>query len=456
MNQRIQPAIVRGPKGYRPYGNHLRAWSYFGDELMVEGPYNTGKDRMLMTRFHLNLCLYPGSTGIMCRKEYTHLIPLLDTVFDKEILGFDPNDENAPVRRLGGKKPYAYEYWHGSYFDIRGLANIDSIRGPGWNFGYLTQAEECDPDDWSELSGRIRRPEGAPFNQLMANCNPDVPDHWIVEGDIAEELYRVVTRHLDNPRIYNPRTKNLTKYGKAYLKKLDRLPPLRRARGRDGKWEGGTGQVLEFNRSIHVIPNFPIPKEWQRLCAIDWGIRDPFVCLWAAIDPIDRDIHIYRQIYRTGKTVPEHIDHIKSINAANGEYISFYICDPANAEGIQQFQNQGLNAIGGNNSLQLGLDAFQNRLRLKADGKPGFYIHEDTLVELDPSLVLDHEPTELKKEFAHYVHRRSKSTIRPPDKPVGTHHGIDTSRYLIMFVDGPSEALPTLTGAADLGYIKRY
>lgn len=415
-------------EGYRPCGNLLKAWTSHARNLMLGGPYGTGKTRCGFEKFNFYMCAYPGSVGVMARKTYEDLIPLLNAIFDDHVLGFDPTDHSMPVKRFGGKHPERYEYWNGSYFDVIGLNNLTGVKGNEWHIGYITQAEECDVDDWAEVSGRLRKP-GAPFYQMFGDCNPDVPDHWIIEGDMADSLTYIETKHTDNPLIYDPETSNLTEYGKSYLDGLRRLPGIRRERGYEGKWCGSEGQVYDIRKEVHVIPNRPIPKHWRRICGVDWGISAPAVCLWLAIDPIDQDIHVYRQIYKSQMTSDELALQIKEVNQANGDHVESYQCDPEYPEGIKQFKKFGLNAVPANNDVLARIDAVTNRLRVQErTGKPRLFIHQNTLIEKDPILVLNHDPTELIKEFPHYQFDNN-------GKGRGHHHAQDALGYAVLAID---------------------
>ena len=422
------PTIVNNPDGYLPCGILREVWGSRARNLMISGPYGTGKTRWGFERFNVFMCTFPGSVGVLARKTYEDLVPLLNSIFDDHVLGFDPTDHSMPIRRFGGKRPDRYEYWNGSYFDVIGLNNLTGVKGNEWHFGYITQAEECEVDDWAEVSGRLRKP-GAPFYQMFGDCNPDVPDHWIIDGDMAESLTLIETRHTDNPLIYDPDTGNLTKYGNDYLEGLRRLPGIRRERGYEGKWCGSEGQVYDFRKEVHVIPNRTIPKHWRRICGVDWGMSAPSVCLWLAIDPHDYDIHVYRQIYKSQLTSDELALQIKDLNSANGDHVESYQCDPEHPEGIKIFRRFGLNAVAANNDVLARIDAVTNRMRIQErTGRPRLFIHQDTLVEKDPLLLLNHDPTELIKEFPHYQFDQT-------GKGRGHHHAQDALGYAVLAID---------------------
>jgi hypothetical protein len=67
-----------------------------------------------------------------------------------------------------------------------------------------------------------------------------------------------------------------------------------------------TGRVHpDFLRAAHVVPAFTPPADWPRFTVIDFGFRDPFVCLWGALGP-DDTLHIYREHYEAERTTAHH------------------------------------------------------------------------------------------------------------------------------------------------------
>lgn len=77
-----------------------------------------------------------------------------------------------------------------------------------------------------------------------------------------------------------------------------------------GKW------WADFDPSIHVIKAFKIPKDWKRYRSVDAGYAAPTACLWAAVHPMGFLI-VYREFYKTGKTVEERCKEI--IEASGNE-----------------------------------------------------------------------------------------------------------------------------------------
>ena len=115
------------------------------------------------------------------------------------------------------------------------------------------------------------------FNQKAAKkgYNPDgVGFHWVKrlfvsheykEGEKPEEYQFIQSLVDDN---YELMSKNPD-----YVEQPDSLPEDMRRRWRYGSWDVVFGQYFdEFRRDLHVIEPFPIPEDWRRYIAIDYGL----------------------------------------------------------------------------------------------------------------------------------------------------------------------------------------
>jgi len=94
---------------------------------------------------------------------------------------------------------------------------------------------------------------------------------------------------------------------RALLRKLSRLPPAVQRARRYGEIVALEGVVHgDFNRDLHVVQAFDPPADWPRFSVIDFGTRDPFVHLWAALDRRDDTLHVYREHYQREATLRTH------------------------------------------------------------------------------------------------------------------------------------------------------
>ncbi len=85
-----------------------------------------------------------------------------------------------------------------------------------------------------------------------------------------------------------------------------------------GKFSGGAGLVYpEFDESIHVIPPFDVPPEWQDCISIDPGLNNPLSAHWYCVD-WDGNIYVVAEHFASGKDVDFHAQAIKIVSESIG------------------------------------------------------------------------------------------------------------------------------------------
>jgi len=110
-----------------------------------------------------------------------------------------------------------------------------------------------------------------------------------------------------------------------YYAMLASLPEIQRKQFLDGDWDAFEDSAFpEFNKSIHVVDPFEIPKGWQRFRSADWGYSSPACVLWFAID-YDNNLWIYRELYT--KKITADVFARKVLELEKGEYIRYGVLD---------------------------------------------------------------------------------------------------------------------------------
>ena len=110
-----------------------------------------------------------------------------------------------------------------------------------------------------------------------------------------------------------------------YYAMLASLPEVQRKQFLDGNWEAFEDSSFpEFNKDIHVIKPFDIPRNWMKFRACDWGYSSPACCLWIAVD-FDNNLFVYRELY-TQKVTADMFAR-KVLDAEEGEYIRYGVLD---------------------------------------------------------------------------------------------------------------------------------
>ena len=176
----------------------------------------------------------------------------------------------------------------------------------------------------NRLSGNIPLEYGFQPRQYFT-CNPGNVGHMWVKA-----------MFIDNPEVNKPGSdyvfipslvfdnEYLMNNDPNYVKTLENLPEkLRRAR-LYGDWDAFEGQFFEeFDRDIHVIQPFVIPKDWRIYRTRDYGL-DMLACYWIALDH-DNNAYVFKELYESGLIVSE---AGKKINDMTTEPIYLDIAPP--------------------------------------------------------------------------------------------------------------------------------
>ncbi len=439
-------------------GNNFALGSHRDTEICLDGPAGTGKTFAILYKIHMLLLTYPGSKWLVTRRYNVDLAGSAMATYQESVL-----DENEDVYYYGGSKvkPAGYIYPNGSFMAVNGLDRPGRLKSFECDGVYINEATECDVQHLEYARMRLRKGV-MPYQQIIMDTNPDAPTHWLNQRMNEGKTTRLLSRHEDNPRYYDTATGAWTEAGRNYIEGiLGGLTGVRLARYRYGIWAAAEGAVYEdaWDRSRNVVDRFAIPRAWPRYLAIDFGYTNPFVCLWAAVDP-DGRMYIYRQIYRTKRLVggdPAFNDHATDIALASGWWHLLprlhpkYTSTPAewadplpreviadhDAEGRATLQTHlGLYCAPANKSVLEGIQALSARFRMAGDGKPRFMVLRDSLVERDPELAQAKRPTCLEEEPDVYVWKVDASGARVKDEPVKDNdHALDPARYLAARFD---------------------
>lgn len=411
-----------GQRLYHPYGAAETVLYNRAPELVLSGPAGTGKSRACLEKLHICACQYPGMRGLLLRKTRESLTQSGLKTFEEKVL---PLGWQRLIRFHHEDQEYRYP--KGSVIVVGGLDKASKIMSTEYDLIFVQEARELSEDDWESLTTRLRNGV-MPYQQLIADTNPDAPTHWLKQRANRGATLLIESRHEDNPTVTAD-----------YLSKLDALTGVRYQRLRLGKWAAAEGLVYDdWDPARHLIDRFEIPPEWPRYLAIDFGYTNPFVCQWWAIDP-DGRAYRYREIYATGSLVE---DQARAITAlSEGEQIVDVICDH-DAEGRATLERH-LRLNGGRTvktraaykAISEGIQAVQARLRVAGDGLARLFFLRDSLVDRDPGLDAKKLPACTEEEIESYVwdtsNNRKKGEV-PVDKD---NHGMDATRYVVAALD---------------------
>lgn len=403
--------------------------------VLLDGPAGTGKTYAALFKLHLLLTLYPGAKALVARKTNTALAGSAIATY-RELL-----DPREGVKYFGGNKvkPAAFLYPNGSELIVNGLDKPDKVKSWEFDIVFINEATECTEEDIEFVITRLRHGK-LPYHQLIMDANPDAPTHWLNQRCNEGRTTRLLSRHEDNPRFYDLATNDWTEAGRRYIETLETLTGVRLARLRYGMWAAAEGTVYQdaWDRSKNVIDRFPIPPEWPRYLAIDFGYNNPFVCLWAALDP-DGRIVIYRQLYKTKQLVEDHaktIKHYSCWGADGGDPLPREIICDTDAEDRHTLERHlNLRTTAAHKGVSDGIQAVAARFRPAGDNRPRILIFRDSLIDPDLELQRAKKPMKLEDEPDVYVWD-TRQNAKLGEQPMKENdHGLDALRYLTARFD---------------------
>lgn len=418
---------------YRPRGVARALFECRASEVLLSGPAGTGKSRACLEKLHLMALLNPGMRGLIVRKTLaslgsTGLVTWREHVAKESLAVGD-------VVWYGGspQEAAAYRYSNGSTVVVGGLDKAQKVMSSEYDVIFVQEAIELTVDDWEALTTRLRNGKVS-FQQLLADCNPSTPTHWLKARADRGDTVMLESRHEDNPVLFGP-DGTLTPIGVDYVGKLDRLTGVRYHRLRHGRWVAAEGLIYEeWDPAVHLVDRMPIPQTWTRWWSIDFGFTNPFVWQDWAEDP-DGRLYLVREIYRTRRLVEDHAKHILRLVAPAGKWVEprprAVICDHDAEDRATLERHLGLSTVAAKKTVSDGIQAVQTRIRPAGDGRPRLFILRDSLAERDPELEESKRPTCTAEEIVGYVWDQTPG--KPPkETPVKDNdHGMDAARYVV-------------------------
>jgi len=379
---------------------------------------------------HLAAFKYAGSRMLMVRKTHASLKATGIVTYRTKVLHDLDN-----VSFFGGnnEQPPAYHYPNGTRIIVGGLDDPKKIMSTEYDMVYCQESTELTLNDWEMLTTRLRNGV-MPYQQLIADCNPDAPSHWLKQRAERGATTLLESRHEDNPR-YVQRDGTMTEEGAAYIAGLDQLTGVRYLRLRKGIWAAAEGVVYDdYDAAVHEIDRFPIPAEWFRFRSLDFGYSNPLSCSWWAVDG-DGRMYRYRQIYQTHLLVEDAATTILQLEKEAGERISVTVCDH-DAEDRATLERHGVATIPAFKKIRPGIEAVHARLRVAGDGRPRVMFLRDSLVERDEGLANRSKPTCTEQEIPTYVYPKGQDGKPLKEEPLKDNdHGCDEWRYAVCFLD---------------------
>lgn len=440
---------------YNPRGVAKDLFHDHDEEILMAGPAGTGKSLACLHKLHLVLSKYPNAKAFMSRKTRSSMTNSCLETFQRHVL-------KPPDKVNFHKTDQQFNYPNGSMMAVIGLDDPERIKSTDWDMGYIQEATECTENDWEICTTRLRN-WVVPYQQLLGDCNPDKPTHWLKRRCDKGLTKMLLSWHQDNPRLWDAVHQKWTKEGEAYLGKLNRLTGARKARLAQGKWVAAEGLVYEqWDQQTHMMTMVefedlhPDWTEWNHYWSIDWGHIHPFVWQDWVEDPKTGVLYRVQEIYWTKKLVEDCARYIKELTYSR--YIpQAIICDhDAEDRAVFERHTQYL-TLAAYKSIQPGIQAVTKRLdpNWNGTGHPGLILLRDVNIEIDPDLEEAGLPTRTEDELDGYVWDEKLSRIvnsKKDELPIDKdNHGCDSSRYMVAFIDNLADDPEDVEGLMMLG-----
>ena len=418
---------------YHPFGASKELFHRRDEEILVAGPKGTGKSLGVIQKIHLVLTKYPEARGFMARKTRASMTNSCLVTYQQNVL-------KPPDKVYFHKQDQIFNYPNGSILAVLGMDNPDRLNSSEWDIGFFQEATECTENDW-EIATACLRNGKVPYQQLIGDCNPDRPTHWLKQRCDKGLTTMLQSVHEDNPRLFHPHTQEWTPEGIQYLGKLKRLQGVRHSRLYKGLWVAAEGVVYEqWDPQVNLISMNELPVdwiEWPHYWGFDFGFTHPLV--WQDwIEAPNGALYMIREIYHTGRLVEDVAREILQLNEGI-ERPRAIICDHDAEDRATLERHLGMPCLPAFKLIRPGIQAVQKRLEHNWEGRPGIFIVRDGLVQKDETLASKGSPTCTADEFDGYVWDKkhnelvnSKRDEIPLDKD---NHGMDTARYIVAFID---------------------
>lgn len=425
-------AISPDQRPYQRYGAADKMWKSRRREILLSGPGDTGKSRGCLEKLHHCANKYAGARLLIVRKTRKSLTQSAMVTYEQKVL---PKGWLAKRGKKGlihfNTTDQQYEYPNGSIIAVGGMDDPEKILSSEWDIIYVQEATELSENDWEILTMRLRN-SVIPYQQLIADCNPSYPTHWLKLRCERGATLMLESRHEDNP--------SFTPERRAVLEALTGVRYLRLCKG---IWAAAEGMVYEeWDATVHKVtltqlvawniltPDGKINPAGVELvvAGVDWGWTNPGTILVFAVDH-DGRLYLIHEVYQTQRTDDWWVERGKHLKQRYN--IRQFICDPAMPAYIAKFKEAGLHAVEADNDIATGVNDMRERLQLAGDGRPRFYMYEYCLKDRDEARVEARQPFCLDGEIVEYVWPKAQDGKPIKEVPVAVNnHALDASRYV--------------------------
>lgn len=277
-------------------------------------------------------------SGLLVRhttEELRELIQKSQELYPKAIPGIKWSERKSQwITPRGGR------LWM-SYLD----RDTDVMRYQGQAFNYVAFDELTQwstPFAWNYMRSRLRTSSSELGLYMRATTNPGGPGHawvkkmfidpapagksfWATDIETGEILRFPKGHSKEGQPLFKRRFIPASLFDNPYLADtgdyeamLLSLPEHQRKQLLEGNWDINEGAAFpEFNRKIHVIEPYQIPRSWAKFRACDYGYGSYTGVVWFAVSPSEQLV-VYREMYCSKVTATDLADMVLQAEAGDG------------------------------------------------------------------------------------------------------------------------------------------
>lgn len=344
----VAAAVLSEHVDYMPRGGCRAFYTATDPEVLAVGPAGTGKTMAACWKLHHTALRVPGMRILMVRKVLEDLKAGALATYTNHV-----KPELDGVITFGGNRfyPGEFRYPNGSVLHVVGMDKPGKVMSAEYDMAYVNEATELTEEDWESLKSRLRNGKLA-YQQLIGDCNPAGPRHWLrVRCDKGLTRY-IQTTHKDNPAYWDDGINDWTTLGYSYVQQtLQGLTGVRRKRLFEGVWAGSEGVVypdFDFQQHAKTIDC----DGWSTVLGVDVGTRNPTAILTVRKASDDRR-HVQREVYRRGMSSDEIVEAIAA--EADATKPDAIFMDPSANDYILALERKGYPARKANNDVIFGI-----------------------------------------------------------------------------------------------------
>lgn len=459
---------------YQPFLRQRIAHASPADILCYGGAAGGGKSEYLLMEAFVSVCEHPGNVAMLMRRTFPELeasvILRSHAIFPKEICKYNDQKHRWEIKAAGDKGPKSYIF----FGFCEKERDVYKYQSSAWGFLGFDESTHFTEYQIIYLLSRVRSviPGVRPRVRLCTNpgnvghgfhkryfripnknasqkesesfCTPDVVWQPPLEAGMTRmppTRAFIPSRVFDNP--------HLMTNDPDYVARLEQLPPAQKAMLLAGEWDAFSGQFFaDFDKALHVVKPFEIPRNWKIYRSVDFGFADPFSCHWHAVSE-NGHVFTFRELYERGLRDREQAKRVKERSVRKhkdgrieDEPIEYTVGDPAMVAkskdtGVstqENYMKEGVTIFGGSNSRVPGWMQMHNFLAMDPrTGTPFWQIFDtchNVIRELEDAVTDENNPEDLNTE--------------------GSDHALDDCRYFFMSRPAPAEMLKTDDASAKL------